>query len=639
MMDESTDIFCDGAGSDEEIEWLAVEDFATPQLNKSAKQLVMPDSSYRNMFKTLCKTGNETSQELFQHSHQCSICCCDGSAIVLACGHAACFTCCRNWTRSKMNDNQLPACLHDGCTQSFGMRALLVSVDMQRAIPDNLKLKLLRASAPSGTSVAQCHECQGYLSGQVHWSMLGCQDCHIKDQMTRISSQEQCQECGFRWHPFVGCTEARLLDGFEEYYLGLERRLAAQLQTPAFLQQQQFRELAAEVQAEVDQARRLVQDKAARVRKRDDLERRGRLEWRLQATARAQRPPAHGVTQDSELQGKMHALEIEEASEVTTQLVVRACPNPACGHVIERVSGCDTMRCAVCKVHFCWRCGEARGKGLCCTESLRVADQQQVIQARAEVAPVRVRHTRARELRTELGQLVEPDLARLQERLQDLRARLEPIYTKAEAREVLSDLERLLWRCQTGSEHTALASSCTYEHGLRTAQSIVPLIKLATGMASCEGAIALDRVLITKQNITAYSQARAIERQACSILGSAAVVILCAPHDTQPQTEQHQKELLVLATRMLYNHLIALGDSLNLINGKLKQEPDTEESVTTPNHKATPEDARQLFETLLHHADAVAICIRSVAAFLCQVSADTLLWDLERLKSAGQFEF
>ncbi|KAF7316540.1 RING-type domain-containing protein [Mycena indigotica] len=40
----------------------------------------------------------------------------------------------------------------------------------------------------------------------------------------------------------------------------------------------------------------------------------------------------------------------------------RACPNSSCGLLIEKVDGCNHMRC-VCGTHFCWECGKAVGEG------------------------------------------------------------------------------------------------------------------------------------------------------------------------------------------------------------------------------------------------------------------------------------
>ena len=35
---------------------------------------------------------------------------------------------------------------------------------------------------------------------------------------------------------------------------------------------------------------------------------------------------------------------------------VRACPKEGCGAPIEKISGCNHMKCSVCKTHICWVC-------------------------------------------------------------------------------------------------------------------------------------------------------------------------------------------------------------------------------------------------------------------------------------------
>ena len=42
---------------------------------------------------------------------------------------------------------------------------------------------------------------------------------------------------------------------------------------------------------------------------------------------------------------------------------IKTCPG--CKNAVERTSGCNEMRCTVCDMKFCWRCGKKRIAGIC----------------------------------------------------------------------------------------------------------------------------------------------------------------------------------------------------------------------------------------------------------------------------------
>ncbi|KAE9380098.1 hypothetical protein N431DRAFT_314511, partial [Stipitochalara longipes BDJ] len=48
--------------------------------------------------------------------------------------------------------------------------------------------------------------------------------------------------------------------------------------------------------------------------------------------------------------------EEEELSIALIAGTTKKCPNPECGHGIEKKGGCDQMKCIVCKHEFCYEC-------------------------------------------------------------------------------------------------------------------------------------------------------------------------------------------------------------------------------------------------------------------------------------------
>jgi hypothetical protein len=68
------------------------------------------------------------------------------------------------------------------------------------------------------------------------------------------------------------------------------------------------------------------------------------------------------------------------------------------------------------------------------------------------------------------------------------------------------------------------------------------VVAIATSnLPSPEEPIFLERSLVTRAQVAVYQEARAKGFQAACILGSAVVVILCAPYDSLSEVEQHQK--------------------------------------------------------------------------------------------------
>ena len=53
--------------------------------------------------------------------------------------------------------------------------------------------------------------------------------------------------------------------------------------------------------------------------------------------------------------------------DVSTSLknvpALRACPNPECNILVERVEGCKHIKCKSCKVDFCYSCLDMRSNG------------------------------------------------------------------------------------------------------------------------------------------------------------------------------------------------------------------------------------------------------------------------------------
>ncbi|KUJ23217.1 uncharacterized protein LY89DRAFT_605984, partial [Mollisia scopiformis] len=49
-------------------------------------------------------------------------------------------------------------------------------------------------------------------------------------------------------------------------------------------------------------------------------------------------------------------MEQESASDALIAQIAKACPNPECGHAIEKNHGCDHMTCIQCNYQFCWIC-------------------------------------------------------------------------------------------------------------------------------------------------------------------------------------------------------------------------------------------------------------------------------------------
>lgn len=53
----------------------------------------------------------------------------------------------------------------------------------------------------------------------------------------------------------------------------------------------------------------------------------------------------------------------EKEKEILSKLDILTKPCPNCFEIIEKIEGCDHMRCPFCKVDFCWKCGSANLTG------------------------------------------------------------------------------------------------------------------------------------------------------------------------------------------------------------------------------------------------------------------------------------
>ena len=53
----------------------------------------------------------------------------------------------------------------------------------------------------------------------------------------------------------------------------------------------------------------------------------------------------------------------EKETEILSKLDILTKPCPNCFEIIEKIEGCDHMRCPFCKVDFCWKCGTANLTG------------------------------------------------------------------------------------------------------------------------------------------------------------------------------------------------------------------------------------------------------------------------------------
>lgn len=52
-------------------------------------------------------------------------------------------------------------------------------------------------------------------------------------------------------------------------------------------------------------------------------------------------------------------VELEDGTKVDYQL----CPGINCGHPIQKIGGCNYIKCKICKTQFCWLCKKIKGTG------------------------------------------------------------------------------------------------------------------------------------------------------------------------------------------------------------------------------------------------------------------------------------
>ena len=53
----------------------------------------------------------------------------------------------------------------------------------------------------------------------------------------------------------------------------------------------------------------------------------------------------------------------DKETEILSNLDILTKPCPNCFEIIEKIEGCDHMRCPFCKLDFCWKCGTANLTG------------------------------------------------------------------------------------------------------------------------------------------------------------------------------------------------------------------------------------------------------------------------------------
>jgi hypothetical protein len=130
---------------------------------------------------------------------------------------------------------------------------------------------------------------------------------------------------------------------------------------------------------------------------------------------------------------------------------------------------------------------------------------------------------------------------------------------------VSTGLKVLLAECMHASEPISASRDVLMAYGLLTAQQMCPglyldrrrlillfshewlfiiilVIELATSMTTDPAPeIDLDRSLVSRAHVSIYDTARLKGFQAASILGSAAVAVLCTPFDHLSPVEQHKK--------------------------------------------------------------------------------------------------
>jgi hypothetical protein len=101
-----------------------------------------------------------------------------------------------------------------------------------------------------------------------------------------------------------------------------------------------------------------------------------KLERRLRRQARRQHPPRGGPTFQTadavagaettagpkvEVKHEVKRTEVDVVSSVL--LAVKKCPGPNCDAWIQKMGGCNHVRCSRCKTKWCWQCDKPKASG------------------------------------------------------------------------------------------------------------------------------------------------------------------------------------------------------------------------------------------------------------------------------------